>query len=145
MASVFDVARYILEKRGPMSTMKLQKLCYYAQAWSLVWDDRPLFDEAFQAWANGPVCRELFQQTKGMFSVSPEDEPGDSGRLSGEQKETIDLVLDHYAPHDAQWLASLTHLEKPWRDARAGVPAGVGCCNVITPASMAEYYGGLDG
>lgn len=39
MATVFDTAKYILEKRGAMSTMKLQKLCYYAQAWSLVWYD----------------------------------------------------------------------------------------------------------
>ncbi len=48
--SVFDVARYILHVKGQMSTMKLQKLCYYAQAWSLVWDDRPLFNEEFRAW-----------------------------------------------------------------------------------------------
>ena len=45
MANVFDVAKYILEKLGTLSTMKLQKLCYYCQAWSLVWDDTPLFDE----------------------------------------------------------------------------------------------------
>lgn len=32
MANVFDVAAYILEKEGEMTTMKLQKLCYYAQA-----------------------------------------------------------------------------------------------------------------
>lgn len=47
MGSVFDTAKYILEKCGTMSTMKLQKLCYYSQAWSLVWDDAPLFDEDF--------------------------------------------------------------------------------------------------
>lgn len=40
--SVFDVATYILQKRGDMSCMKLQKLCYYAQAWSLVWDTTKL-------------------------------------------------------------------------------------------------------
>lgn len=54
MANVFDVAKYILVQRGEMSTMKLQKLCYYCQAWSLVWDDKPLFEEEFQAWANVP-------------------------------------------------------------------------------------------
>ena len=32
MATVFDVAKYILKKQGKMSTWKLQKLCYYAQA-----------------------------------------------------------------------------------------------------------------
>ena len=39
MATIFDVASYILSKQGPMTTMKLEKLCYYAQAWSLVWDE----------------------------------------------------------------------------------------------------------
>ena len=37
--TVFDVANYILNKQGSMSAMKLQKLVYYSQAWSLVWDD----------------------------------------------------------------------------------------------------------
>ena len=45
MGTVFDTAKYILEQRGKMSTMKLQKLCYYTQAWSLVWDDAPLGDQ----------------------------------------------------------------------------------------------------
>ena len=38
---VFDVAAYILQKTGSMTTMKLQKLVYYSQAWSLVWDEKP--------------------------------------------------------------------------------------------------------
>ena len=37
MASAHDVAAYILKKLGPMTAMKLQKLVYYCQAWSLVW------------------------------------------------------------------------------------------------------------
>ena len=44
MADVQDVARYIVERGGPMTTMKLQKLAYYSQAWHLVWDGVPLFD-----------------------------------------------------------------------------------------------------
>lgn len=35
MANIISVAKYILEQRGAMTTMKLQKLCYYSQAWSL--------------------------------------------------------------------------------------------------------------
>ena len=143
MANVFDVAKYILEKQGKMSTMKLQKLCYYCQAWSLVWDDEPLFEEDFQAWANGPVCRELFVTTQGQFSVSADDLPGKSANLTPPQVETIDMVLEHYAMHDAQWLSQLTHMEAPWKQAREGVPDGVGCDRIITKESMAIYYGGL--
>ncbi len=32
MANVFDTAKHILEQSGSVSTMKLQKLCYYSQA-----------------------------------------------------------------------------------------------------------------
>lgn len=143
MANVFDTACYILEKCGKMSTMKLQKLCYYAQAWSLVWDDEPLFPEEFRAWANGPVCNELFQATKGRYSVVANDEPGNSNNLTDNQKDTVDRVLEYYAPHDAQWLSQLTHLEQPWQEARIGVPTGMGSNNVITQESMAMYYGGI--
>lgn len=118
MATVFDAARYILEQQGRMSIMKLQKLCYYSQAWSLVWDDAPLFEEEFEAWANGPVCRELFNKTKGMYSVIATDEPGDSDELDSNQKDSVNAVLEHYADKDAQWLSELTHLEDPWKKAR---------------------------
>lgn len=143
MATIFDTAKYILKKRGTISTMKLQKLCYYAQAWSLVWDDVPLFEEDFEAWANGPVCPPLFQEHKGEYSVSAKDECGQERNLTTNQKDTIDTVLEHYGAKDAQWLSQLTHLERPWNDARQGVPAGAGCNRTITKESMAEYYGGL--
>ncbi len=61
---VHDVARYILEwfdsKGEQISTWKLQKLVYYCQAWSLVWDDNILFPEEIQAWTDGPVCPALY-------------------------------------------------------------------------------------
>lgn len=143
MANVFDTAEYILKKTGTMSTMKLQKLCYYCQAWSLVWDDEPLFEEDFQAWANGPVCPSLFFKTKGKYSVNACDEDGGDGDLTDGQRDTIEKVIDYYGKHNAQWLSQLTHMEEPWINARKDVPAGTGCNNVITKESMAMYYGGL--
>lgn len=143
MANIFDTAKYILEQSGVMSTMKLQKLCYYSQAWSLVWDDSPLFEEDFQAWANGPVCPELFFKTQGKYSASAADETGGEGNLSVNQKDTIDKVLEHYGNHNAQWLSQLTHMEDPWIKARGGASSDAGCSNVITKESMAVYYGGL--
>ena len=40
MTTAYDVAAYILAKRGRTPAVKLHKLLYYAQARSLVWDDR---------------------------------------------------------------------------------------------------------
>lgn len=141
--SVFDVAKYILHKNGPMSTMKLQKLCYYCQAWSLVWDENELFPEEFQAWTNGPVCKELFVATQGKYKVDENDEPGNMDKILPEQKQTIDKVVSYYSVHDAQWLSELTHLEEPWKIARGDTPMGSKCHNIISKESMAIYYGGL--
>src|SRR5687767_401361 len=69
MVSAHDVAAYILMEHGPLSAMKLQKLVYYSQAWSLVWDDRQLFREPVEAWANGPVVRELYERHRGQFEL----------------------------------------------------------------------------
>lgn len=68
-ASVLDVAAYVLESQGPMTHMKLQKLCYYSQAWHLAWDGVPLFPERIEAWANGPVVPVLYEALRGEFQV----------------------------------------------------------------------------
>ncbi len=143
MATVFDAAKFILECKGQMSTMKLQKLCYYAQVWSLVWDDSPLFDEDFEAWANGPVCPELFYYSQGKFSVDANSMEGDSNNLTENQKDTVQKVLEFYGEKNAQWLSQLTHMENPWKNARQGVPPGASSKAKITKESMAMYYGGL--
>lgn len=140
--SVFDVAAYIVKKMGTMTTMKLHKLLYYCQAWSLVWDESPLFAEPIEAWANGPVVKNLFAYHKGMYSISSIP-IGNPDLLSATQKETIDAVLDFYGKKSSQWLIDLAHMEKPWRAARADLPALVRGNRIITLESMADYYSSL--
>lgn len=141
--SILDVAKYILEKKGSMSTWKLQKLCYYAQAWTLAWDEKPLFDEDFEAWANGPVSPVLFHQHKGNFIVSADMICGNSDKLTAEQRENIDIVLDGYGDKEAYWLREQSHRETPWREARQGISEKAACQNVISKESMGLYYGSL--
>jgi len=142
MADVFDVAKCVLEKQGPMTTMKLQKLIYYSQAWSLVWDEKPLFAEEIQAWASGPVVRDLYNHHRGAYLI-PDIQKGNVDNLTKEQRETIDAILEAYGDKPAQWLADLTHMEKPWNEAREGFDPGDNCENEITQASLAEYYSSL--
>lgn len=142
MASVFDVAKYIFQRRGATTAMKLQKLVYYCQAWSLCWDEAPLFNEKIEAWANGPVVRELFNEFKGQYTVS-DCSRGDSNNLSATQKETIDKVLEFYGKHSPQWLSDLTHSEAPWKNARTGLSDGVPCDREISLASIEDYYSSL--
>jgi uncharacterized phage-associated protein len=142
MVNVFDVAKYILQKQGSMTTMKLQKLVYYSQVWSIVWDGEKLFNQKIEAWACGPVVRELYNVHKGQFKISALAR-GNVNNLNAIQRETIDKVLDGYGDKSAQWLIELTHCEKPWKDARQGIPLGENCENEIAPSSLEEYYGSL--
>ncbi len=141
--NVHDIAAYILQQAGEMTAMKLQKLVYYAQAWSLVWDERPLSGEHVEAWANGPVVRELYDRHRGRFQISGWP-AGDPGALSTQERETVDAVLDYYASRPSQALSDLTHREQPWQEARRGLAPGERGFREITHASMAEYYGGLE-
>lgn len=144
MPSVFDVAAYLLNKHGPMTAMKLQKLIYYSQAWSLVWDEAPLFAEPIEAWANGPVVRVLYEAHRGCFMLQRRDlQEGNARTLSGEQKETVDAVLRFYGDKSSQFLSDLTHKEDPWRNARAGLRPSERGSSVISHAALAEYYGSL--
>ncbi len=144
MLSARDVAAYILKKLGRMTAMKLQKLVYFSQAWSLVWNDAPLFREEIQAWVNGPVVRELYEIHRGQFEVSSV-QGGNAESLSDKAKETVDAVLGFYGDKSAQWLSDLTHMERPWREARSGLASVDRSERTITFAMMSEYYSGLPG
>ncbi|RCJ07390.1 DUF4065 domain-containing protein [Cupriavidus necator] len=147
MATVFDVARYILEKQGEMTAMKLQKLVYYSQAWSLVWEERPLFNASIEAWANGPVVRSLYDCHRGQFRVSPESlARGTAAALDEADASTVDGVLEFYGDKTAQWLSDLTHMEAPWKKARerAGLGDGEPGESVISLSDIHEYYSGLE-
>lgn len=143
MATVKDVASYILKKNGSMTAMKLQKLVYYSQAWSLVWDEKPLFPERIEAWAMGPVAPVLYGAHRGLYLVN-EIPQGNPEALAETERETVDAVLGFYGNKSSQWLSDLTHQEKPWQNAREGCGPGEFCENEITKAAMAEYYSGLN-
>lgn len=142
MADVFDVAAYILRRKGSITAWKLQKLVYYTQAWSLVWDERPLFPERIEAWANGPVCPDLYRQHRGLFVVE-RIEHGNPDAVDPTGGDTIEAVLNYYGDKPSQWLSDLTHMEAPWRDARGDLPPGAYCQREITQEAMADYYGSL--
>lgn len=142
MANVLDVAAYILRRQGAMTTWKLQKLVYYTQAWHLVWDDKALFREEIEAWANGPVVRRLYKAHKGKYRID-RILGGKIRNLGESERETIDIVLEHLGDKSSQWLSDLTHLELPWREARQGMRDGERGATIISKEKLAEYYGSL--
>lgn len=143
-ASAADVAKYILTLTGPMPAMKLQKLVYYAYAWSWVWDGRALFYERIEAWTNGPVVPNLWQKAPYKYIVGPQDIDGDVTRLDQDAKETIVGVLDFYGKKSAQELSDLTHVEAPWRIARGSLSSDARSNARITDESIRRYYTTLE-
>lgn len=143
VANAHDVAAYILRQHGSMTTMKLQKLIYYAQAWSLVRRDAALFTDEIQAWAAGPVVRSLFESHRGMYTADAATFGGVPTRLTDEEKRTIDKVIKHYGGFSAVQLSDLTHSERPWKEAREGLPPTERGDRVIPLESMFDYYSSL--
>jgi len=143
MATVLDVARYILDEKGEMEAMKLQKLCYYAQAWHLAWVGTPLFAEDFQAWRDGPVSRLLYATHHGQRSVVAAQINGSGQQLTEVQRCVVDEVLRVHGQKSGNDLSALTHREGPWCEARAGLAPDAPGDTVIQKDTMATYFRNL--
>ena len=139
IVSAHDVTGYILDDRT-MTGLKLQKLLFYCQAWSLVWDGEPLFGERIFAWPSGPVVREVYC---GYFEVGSPWPGAHPERLSGRQRATVAKVLASYGSKPSRLLKDLTRNEAPWRAARATVRSGQRGESEITLGSLADYYGAM--
>lgn len=117
MAHVLDVAKYILERQGRITTLKLQKLVYYAQVWSIAEHGEPLFSDTIKAWAQGPVVPTLFYEHKGRARVEASDITGGDTGLTDHDRARIDRVLGYYGSLPPSYLSKLTHYERPWKEA----------------------------
>ncbi|MCY3957967.1 MAG: DUF4065 domain-containing protein [Chloroflexi bacterium] len=139
-ANVNDVAAYLLERHGPMSTMKLHKLLYYCQAWHLVWTGKPLFEATIEAWRDGPVVPDVFALHEGRFMIDSIPVTTDPADIEPSERESIDIVFATYGPQSASDLSARTHAEAPWVNARAGVASHLRGAKVITHHAMFEYF-----
>jgi len=109
--SAHDVARELRSRLGSAGKLKIQKLLYYAQGWSLAWRDDQLFEEPIEAWAQGPVVGIIWTDERhGRTTPAPQD-------LSGGQLAVIDYVAERYGSFSGAALAAFTHAEDPWRNA----------------------------
>jgi uncharacterized phage-associated protein len=142
------VADYFLLQVDPLagdtiSNLKLQKLCYYAQAWSLALDGKPLFGERIEAWAHGPAIPKLYRRFRqyGSGAIDPYDLVTNPIRdLHQEHRDRLDEVWRKYGSRTAAQLRNLTHSEEPWLKAWGDTPPGGKCTEEITHDSMRAFY-----
>ncbi len=115
--SPFDVANWFTctidrEAGDSITHLKLQKLLYYAQAWSLVLNGKSLFAEDFEAWAHGPVIPSIYERYKehGFDALPPCECEND---IAGETEEVLKEVKRVYGELSGKKLERLTHSEAP--------------------------------
>lgn len=145
MKSALDVARYFLyrvdrDAGDTISPLKLQKLVYYAQAWSLVLRDKPLFYEDIQAWVHGPAIYEVWDTYKDyQYGAIPEPEE-ELPEFEDDEIEVLEEVWNAYGELSAKRLENLTHSEAPWINARKGLEPAQKSSKVISHEDMKAYY-----
>lgn len=120
MPDSIDVANHFLMlegEAGEISNLKLQKLVYYAQGFSLALLGKPLFEDRIEAWMHGPVVPELYRCFS-QHGSNPIRAPAlfEPTMFSREQSRLIAEVFEVYGQYSAWKLRQLTHEEDPWRD-----------------------------
>lgn len=141
MENVLEVAKYLISKFPPaqITSLKLQKLLYYSQAWNLAIQGKPLFDEPIEAWVHGPVVRRVFNEYK-EYRWRPLPYPETLPKLSGVSQRHLDEIVRLYGQYSAVQLEHLTHADKPWLDARKGLRPDQSSSSEISCDGMLKFY-----
>ena len=120
MTSVHDVASYLIaqaDKDGNLIThLKLQKLCYYAQGYSLALMAEPMFSEPIEAWEQGPIVRTLhdeYQQYRGTSIPAADEAP----EIEPWRARILDMINQRFGWMSLWELRNRTHSELPWQEA----------------------------
>jgi len=142
VANYFIRRSYEDESGDSMTHLRLQKLVFFAQAWYLGINGTALFDEDFEAWVHGPVCRQLYAAIREQgcknwepITQSYSEEPNEEHILS-----YLDEVWDAYSKYSAKGLEAMTHNDAPWRTAREGLQPGDPSNRIIEKPLIAATY-----
>lgn len=147
-ATARQVADYFLSLLQPengdsITHLKLQKLVYYAQAWHLVFFDKPLYNDRIEAWVHGPVVPDLYRKYRDIYPndvINIDPNKFDIPEFSKDKKALLNEVYSVYGELSGAHLEELTHSEDPWLFARGNRHPLEKCSEPITLKSMKEYY-----
>ncbi len=145
MKNALDVADYFLscvdrEAGDTISHLKLQKLVYYAQAWSLVFRNEPLFAQDIEAWVSGPIVRDVWEKYK---IYQDRDIPAPENfdpEFTEDELEVLEEVWSTYGELSAKYLRDLVCAEKPWLNSRHSLDLESPSIGIISYDNMKEYY-----
>ena len=140
MVYVRDVARWFLSKNS-MTHKKLQKLCYYAQAWyCALYDGSPLFEDEIQAWIHGPVIPTLYPVYADYKWNDIPQADFDESVFDQKVLDILNSVHFTYNKFNGDQLEMLSHSEDPWIKARGDLEEWEVCTNPLKIEDMVKYY-----
>ncbi len=131
------------KRNDPLIHRRLQKLLYYAQAWSLVVRQSEMFPETVEAWRDGPVIKDVYEA---MPEEAHENRQLELGMFKGdyaldaEESKFVRSVWTAYKHLSANGLADRTHEEDPWKDARGDLDEDAHSNAVISVEAIAAYF-----
>jgi len=139
-----DIANWFINQfdkdAGDVIThLKVQKLLYFAEAWSQVLLNRELFLESIEAWSHGPVVREVFNEFRDA-GWEPLSIKGDLVKVDDDVEDVLQQVLDTYGNVSAKTLENMTHKDQSWIEARGSLPPESRCNNVISKQKIKRYF-----
>ncbi|QDY64890.1 DUF4065 domain-containing protein [Glutamicibacter halophytocola] len=137
-----DLAAYLILKLGRIETLKLQKLLYYCNGWSMALRDKPIFRDRTEAWMHGPVVVDIYQSHRLKSSVD-EWKDGNPDRLDKQEKAIAEMVISLYGKRSGWALRNLTHNESPWAVAWERCGQGARRNEEITRGEIDDYFSGL--
>ena len=123
MATALSVARELVKlsasgpEPDPLTGLRLQKLLYYAQGWSLSIQGANLFAEPIQARRTGPAIRAVQGALPRGAEMASKKAFADAPPLKKEEAAFVNAVWEAYRPFSAGRLAEMMQAEVPWRDA----------------------------
>ena len=137
MEKIKNVAQYIFSAyrritKETVDEMKLQKLLYFAQRECIAVTGQPMFEETFEGWKYGPVCREL------RNSITPDGILDATEDISEQNKYIINNVIQEYGSLASWKLSEISHKESSWRKSRQGLQEGENGCRKILIADIIE-------
>lgn len=116
-----------------ISPMKLQKLLYYAQGFSLALYDKALFQEDFEAWDCGPVIPCVYQQYKQYGNGAiPKIDLESFDNYTQVEKNLLDDVYTAFGQYSAWALSEMSHNTMPWKSTNRN--------EIISKNKMKDYF-----
>ena len=141
--SIYEIADWFLSKES-MTQNKLQKLCYYAQAWCYALKNKRLIRTDFQAWIYGPVSPALYERFKSFGYDAIRYIGAYKCRIDKEDVSLLEDVWETYGDQTGNSLTALTQRELPWIEARRGYTEDERCTVVISSEVMKRYYKSIE-